>query len=205
MRHLSFANVISCVALFVALGGTSYAIVKVPRNSVGSREVKNRSLKAVDLASGAIQGARGARGPQGPAGPAGERGPADVVTANRNKIFMALGGPTSVDAVTITLPAGSWSVTGSASIVQFGQADFFRCSIAFGDDKGSSGSVARVGTDAGATTAAILTVQEGRVLSAPTAVRLRCGHDNGLPGGDPRVDHAQLTAVRTGALDVQAG
>jgi len=205
MRHLSFANVTSCLALFIALGGTSYAVIKLPRNSVGSREVKNRSLKAEDLARGAVRGVRGARGPQGPAGSTGERGPADIVTANRNKIFMALGGPSSVDAVTLNLPAGSWMVTGSASVVQFNVADYFRCSIAFGSENGTSGSVARIGTDAGSTQAAVLTVQEGRVLSATTAVRLRCGHDINLPGGDPRVDHAQLTAVRTSALEVQPG
>jgi hypothetical protein len=30
-RHLSFANVVACLALFVALGGASYAAFKLPK------------------------------------------------------------------------------------------------------------------------------------------------------------------------------
>jgi len=81
-RHLSFANVISMVALAVALGGTSYAAIALPRNSVGSKQikgnavrsadVKDRSLRAVDFAANDLP--RGATGGQGPAGPRGEDG-----------------------------------------------------------------------------------------------------------------------------------
>jgi hypothetical protein len=38
--HLSFANAISMIALFVALGGTSYALAK---NSIGARERSRRT------------------------------------------------------------------------------------------------------------------------------------------------------------------
>src|SRR5947208_4467598 len=83
--RLSYANVTATVALFVALGGSSYAALRLPRNSVGSAQVRNHSIKAVDLARDAVPaGARGPRGPQGPAGangaagPTGPRGPSDV-------------------------------------------------------------------------------------------------------------------------------
>jgi hypothetical protein len=76
--QLSYANVVSTGALFVALGGTSYAVA---RNSVGSAQlrpnavtsakVKDRSLRTSDLAPSARTGPRGPRGAQGPAGPAG--------------------------------------------------------------------------------------------------------------------------------------
>jgi len=75
---LTYANVVSSLALFVALGGTSYAVA---RNSVGSAQlranavtsakVKNRSLRSTDLAPSARIGLRGPRGVEGPAGPAG--------------------------------------------------------------------------------------------------------------------------------------
>jgi hypothetical protein len=76
IRRPSPAMVVACAALLVALGGTSFAAVKVlvPRNSVGSLQVINRSLRAVDLAPSAIHA--GPRGPQGPAGAAGAAGPA---------------------------------------------------------------------------------------------------------------------------------
>src|SRR4051812_38862259 len=32
--HLSYANIVASLALFLALGGTSYAVVSLPRNSV---------------------------------------------------------------------------------------------------------------------------------------------------------------------------
>ena len=42
----SAAMVVSLIALFMALGGTSYAALKLPKNSVGSAQVINGSLQA---------------------------------------------------------------------------------------------------------------------------------------------------------------
>ena len=66
-------NLIAYVALFVALGGTSYAAASLPADSVGrkqlkqnavtSQKVKNRSLLRVDFKAGQL-----------PAGPRGETG-----------------------------------------------------------------------------------------------------------------------------------
>jgi hypothetical protein len=38
--RLTYANVAATIALFVALGGTSYAVVTLPANSVGSRQLQ---------------------------------------------------------------------------------------------------------------------------------------------------------------------
>lgn len=78
-ERLTFANVTSLLALFVALGGTGYAATSLPANSVGnaqlkadavgSGKVRDGSLKAKDFADGQLPaGARGATGPAGPAG-----------------------------------------------------------------------------------------------------------------------------------------
>lgn len=71
------ALVVACIALAVALGGTSVAAVKVlaPRNSVGSAQVINKSLLPIDFKT-PPKGARGPVGPAGPAGPAGAAGAA---------------------------------------------------------------------------------------------------------------------------------
>lgn len=79
--RLTYANVTATLALFVALGGSSYAAFSLPRDSVGSKqiragavrspEVKKGSLHASDLSAGARRSLRGAKGPQGPVGPAG--------------------------------------------------------------------------------------------------------------------------------------
>jgi hypothetical protein len=53
-RHLTFANVVSCMALFVALGGVSYAALKLPKNSVGSKQIKKRAVKSSKIKAGAV-------------------------------------------------------------------------------------------------------------------------------------------------------
>ena len=67
------AMVIACIALTVALGGTSFAAVTLARNSVGTKQlkknavisskVKNGSLLRADFKSGQVPA-----GPQGPPG-----------------------------------------------------------------------------------------------------------------------------------------
>jgi hypothetical protein len=68
--------VIACFALLLALGGTGYAASQaLPRNSVTSVQVKDRSLLAKDFKAGQLpRGATGAAGPAGPQGPAGPAG-----------------------------------------------------------------------------------------------------------------------------------
>jgi hypothetical protein len=78
---MRYANATSTLALFVALGGTGYAAVKLPRNSVGanqikraavrSSEVKNHSLRPVDFAT-LPQGAKGDKGDKGDPGAPGK-------------------------------------------------------------------------------------------------------------------------------------
>ena len=66
---------VAYLALFVALGGTSVAAVKLSKNSVRSSHIKNGQVKRVDLAPGLRgPGLPGAPGPQGERGAQGERG-----------------------------------------------------------------------------------------------------------------------------------
>ncbi len=41
---LTYANVMATVAVFIALGGASYAAVKLPKNSVGSSQIKKNAV-----------------------------------------------------------------------------------------------------------------------------------------------------------------
>ena len=66
--------VVACIALLLAMSGTGYAITRLPRNSVTTVQVKDRSLLARDFKRGQLP--RGAVGPPGPAGPTGPAGPA---------------------------------------------------------------------------------------------------------------------------------
>lgn len=81
-QRLSPSLVISCLALFVALGGTGYAVVVMPKDSVGTRQLKKNAvvsskvrdgtLRARDFAPGQIP--PGAQGVQGAPGGKGEPG-----------------------------------------------------------------------------------------------------------------------------------
>jgi len=75
------------LALVVALGGTSYAADALPKNSVGTLQLKNQAVTSLKVKDGALglvdfaaaqraqlQGAQGAQGAQGPKGDKGEKG-----------------------------------------------------------------------------------------------------------------------------------
>jgi len=49
-------NLVGWVALFVALGGTGYAAVSIPRNSVGAAQIRNRSITPVKFNPQSIGG-----------------------------------------------------------------------------------------------------------------------------------------------------
>lgn len=53
-RRLSFANVTSAIALFVALGGTSYAAITLPSNSVGSAQIRTHAVKKSEIDKHAV-------------------------------------------------------------------------------------------------------------------------------------------------------
>jgi hypothetical protein len=87
-RKLTYANTIATLALFVALGGSSYAALTLPANSVGTRQlkkgavtgekVKSGSLNAEDFSAStkaSLKGAKGDPGSQGPQGIQGLPGP----------------------------------------------------------------------------------------------------------------------------------
>ena len=103
LRRPSPAMVVACLALLVALGGTSVAAVtqlgrntvdtpqlvngavtnpKIRNNAINSSKVANRSLLRSDFASGQLPaGPVGPQGPAGPTGAAGAAGPAGVIGA----------------------------------------------------------------------------------------------------------------------------
>jgi hypothetical protein len=80
--HQFRQNLVAYLALFVALGGTSYAASSklLPKNSVGTQQVVDHSLRKTDFKSGQLprgpQGLPGAAGAPGPTGPQGSAGPA---------------------------------------------------------------------------------------------------------------------------------
>jgi hypothetical protein len=125
LSRLTYANVIATLALFIALGGGSYAAVQlskgqvkarhIAKNAVNSAKVKDGSLLAKDFRLGQLpegrqgpagpagpQGPKGAKGDTGPQGIEGERGPSDAWRVEFGSENERL------------LPAGTYVLTGVA-------------------------------------------------------------------------------------------
>ena len=90
--RLSYANVTATIAVFIALGGSAYAAVQIPRNSVGTKQLRKNAVTSLKVKDGTLalrdfktaeqeklKGSTGAQGPAGPQGPPGAAGATNVV------------------------------------------------------------------------------------------------------------------------------
>ena len=53
-NRLTYANVIATIALFIALGGASYAATQLPKNSVGSKQLKRNAVNGAKVKPGSL-------------------------------------------------------------------------------------------------------------------------------------------------------
>lgn len=131
-RHLSFANVVSLIALFVALGGTTYAAATLSKNSVGAKQIKKDSVRASEIKSRAVgtsevrngallaedfkpgqlpAGAKGDRGLQGDKGDTGDTGSFDSVTVQFEQAAADLANGANM-SYGVFCPAGQQAIAG---------------------------------------------------------------------------------------------
>jgi hypothetical protein len=115
-----YANVTATLALIVALGGTSYAAVVLPRNSVGSKQLKKAAVTNSKLRTNAVTSATVRNGslrakdfkagqlPAGPAGPAGAAGATNIVSRRVPSAPVAAG---AVGAVKMSCNPGERAIT----------------------------------------------------------------------------------------------
>jgi hypothetical protein len=55
--HLNYSNVVSTICLFILLGGGAYAAGKLPKNSVGTKQLKKNAVKGSKVADGSLTSA----------------------------------------------------------------------------------------------------------------------------------------------------
>jgi hypothetical protein len=99
LARLSYANVTATLALFIALGGTSYAVATLPRNSVGPAQLRSNAVGSSELRKQAVRSSdvgdrtirlrdisirarHSLKGETGPPGPQGPPGPTFTATVN---------------------------------------------------------------------------------------------------------------------------
>ena len=128
VRRPSPALVISCLALTVALGGTSYAaVLALPKNSVGPAQLKSSAVTTKKIAPNAVTTAKVLNGslvkadfkagqlPAGPTGPAGPAGPSGVSGLERVDATSATNSTPGRTAA-MACPAGKRLLGGGARV-----------------------------------------------------------------------------------------
>ena len=81
MPRLTYSNVTATLALFIALGGSSYAAVKITGRDVANRSLTGKDIKKRSVPLNRLRGSlpKGPKGDTGATGATGERGPAGPV------------------------------------------------------------------------------------------------------------------------------
>ena len=98
--RLTYANVMATAAVFIALGGASYAATQLPKNSVGTKQLKKNAVNSAKVKNGSLlaedfKADQVPKGKEGPPGPKGDPGATNVVTRYGPEVKLATGGSSS--------------------------------------------------------------------------------------------------------------
>jgi hypothetical protein len=177
-RRITPSLVVSIIALVVALGGASYAAIQIPKNSVGTKQLKNRavntnkvkdgSLLLKDFKSGQVK-------------PNAWEGSKDATLTPISSSFTPV-------VTTRTLPKGNYVLLGRVNII------------------GGGGTVNRIICSLGTDAAQNFTVSQTAVMplalngtlspTTPQEASLSCLKT----AGDPQIAQAHVIAIPVGKL-----
>jgi hypothetical protein len=126
-RWLTYANVMSTIAVFGVLGGGgAYAANKIgpediQKDAVRSKHIKDSAIVAKDINKATRAALRGEAGPAGPKGDIGSRGPNGPPGISTTTFAFAppegvnISGGTFEKVASKNLPAGSWAIVATAN------------------------------------------------------------------------------------------
>jgi hypothetical protein len=204
--------VMAAAALVVALGGTGYAAVVLPSNSVGtaqlkknavvSSKVKDGSLLKADFKAGQLSaGAAGPTGPAGPAGavgpagPAGPAGPSDAYAGYKDGPVAAPGSLSTI--ATLNIPqAGNYVIF--AKLWMFDNVNtgvLTDCELSAGSDTDKTRTML-TGNSGNVVTGAAVALNIVHVFSTAGAVELKCN----AFGVSVNINNIKITAIKVGNL-----
>ena len=224
--RLNYSNVMATIAVFVAFGGTSYAVATVTGKNVKngsltgrdvkndsltgrdvrtltSRDVKDSSLLAKDFKSGQL--------PAGPRGAPGPRGPSEAYVAGEptpcNVTVHYLPQPVCVAKLSLTLPPGDYLLAGKITVFNAtGIVGTAVCQLPGSEELPAvsvptTGSVSAPNLKYGSAT---LSVQASRRLPGGGTVTLECRNSGSSEVTSTTQNlsfsHQKLRAVRVGNL-----
>jgi hypothetical protein len=98
---MRYANVTSSIALFVALGGTGYAALKLPRDSVGAKQIKAGAVRSAEVKNHSLKPVDFATLPRGPKGDKGDPGAAGAPGRDATQVVMATGSDSTATDIDI--------------------------------------------------------------------------------------------------------
>lgn len=208
------ATVISVLALFVALSGTSYAVSRLPRNSVGGKQLRKNSVTAVKVKDGSLlakdfksgqlpkgqkgdTGAQGVPGEKGGKGDTGAPGPSEAITGTRPG-FVTITSAGVGDLVgRLNLPAGSWVVTANTYLQNLDAVSVTSavCTITVGTESTKQTTRLAPAAEGGYRETFSLTV--AATLDTPGSAELRCATGIGVQS---RAADTRMTAIRSGSV-----
>jgi hypothetical protein len=207
---LSYANVMATVAVFIALGGASYAAIKVPKNSIGTSQIKRNAVNGSKVANRSLTGSDIDTSTVGEVPSAKHADSADKASSANNatnantvggisagqlqshafnvnaKTASLPAGAHTTTAATLELPAGTYLILGRGEIENNGDAsnNEVKCSLIAEETSArlSIGPALEAQGSPGERT--VGEAQLAHTFAAPGQVRIDCATVAGWGSGD---------------------
>lgn len=113
----TYANTVSTIALFLVLaGGAAYAAIKIPNNSVGTKQIKNGAVTKGKISASAQAALKGNAGPRGLQGIQGIQGIQGVAGNPAAYPTVLPSGRTETGAFAVRFLAAGTDSTGDAEV-----------------------------------------------------------------------------------------
>jgi hypothetical protein len=207
------AMLVALIAVFVALGGTSYSAFTLSQNSVKSGHIVNGQVKRPDIATGAVTSRKvkdfsllakdfepgqlpaAPPGPAGPAGPSGPRGPSDAYTISAAPFSPPDDVSLPSATANLRLPAGVYALFARARAENLGtETGRFPCSM--------TGGIPAVALDSDivdipADWSAAIRLQALALFDVETLVTASCQYGSPLTGSGVTVWAIRVDNVQT--------
>jgi hypothetical protein len=205
-RHLTYANVISSLCLFIVLGGSAVAAVtitgkQVKNNTLTSADIRNGTLRGVDFGRGVLPPAgssqSGAPGPRGPAGPQGDRGPQGEAGPGAVPISLSLA---MGEFELHEFDAGSWTVGFNCT----NREDRPQVQVWGRSDAGGEGRLQWAGIRSHSSEGSFITSSGSPLDTQLRSLDSRWAPDNGFAAVDLTIQYSSGEKAGTASLHMMA-